>query len=234
MSTVANEHIGDNLSTYEAQNSNISTTNVNVNDLNNRLLSIINQQLDNAQQCKSIFSQNSFQPVIYQVLGEIKNKTGRISFITKLVKEKYAYFISVLNTRQLPNFDDHLSEQLRRVDNMLIAEGISDQYSSIKPFDSNNLVGHLNYQRKLSQIRQIYNSEFEKYDNHCNDFCSHVVTLLREQSQIRPITEQEIEQMIRIIRKKFSVIQLQLKQSTCEAVMLLRSRFLDARLEILV
>merc|ERR1711893_376821 len=31
------------------------------------------------------------------------------------------------------------------------------------------------------------------------------------------------------IHRKFSSIQVQLKQSTCEAVMILRSRFLDAR-----
>merc|ERR1712223_2021767 len=35
--------------------------------------------------------------------------------------------------------------------------------------------------------------------------------------------------MVQIINKKFSSIQVQLKQSTCEAVMILRSRFLDAR-----
>ena len=35
--------------------------------------------------------------------------------------------------------------------------------------------------------------------------------------------------MVSIIRKKFTAIELQLKQSTCEAVMILRSRFLDAR-----
>lgn len=35
--------------------------------------------------------------------------------------------------------------------------------------------------------------------------------------------------MVQIIHKKFSSIQMQLKQSTCEAVMILRSRFLDAR-----
>lgn len=35
--------------------------------------------------------------------------------------------------------------------------------------------------------------------------------------------------MVSIIQKKFSGIQVQLKQSTCEAVMILRSRFLDAR-----
>lgn len=36
--------------------------------------------------------------------------------------------------------------------------------------------------------------------------------------------------MVNIIHRKFSAIQMQLKQSTCEAVMILRSRFLDARL----
>lgn len=35
--------------------------------------------------------------------------------------------------------------------------------------------------------------------------------------------------MVGIIRKKFAAIEMQLKQSTCEAVMILRSRFLDAR-----
>ena len=35
--------------------------------------------------------------------------------------------------------------------------------------------------------------------------------------------------MVNIINRKFNSIQVQLKQSTCEAVMILRSRFLDAR-----
>lgn len=38
-----------------------------------------------------------------------------------------------------------------------------------------------------------------------------------------------MERMVKIIHKKFNQIQVQLKQSTCEAVMILRSRFLDAR-----
>ena len=63
----------------------------------------------------------------------------------------------------------------------------------------------------------------------CNEFTTHVVNLLREQSRTRPIAPKEIERMVAIIRKKFSAIEMQLKQSTCEAVMILRSRFLDAR-----
>lgn len=55
------------------------------------------------------------------------------------------------------------------------------------------------------------------------------MNLLREQSRTRPVSPREIERMVAIIHRKFSSIQTQLKQSTCEAVMILRSRFLDAR-----
>merc|ERR1719385_139028 len=55
------------------------------------------------------------------------------------------------------------------------------------------------------------------------------MNLLKEQSRMRPVTRKEIDKMVSIIGKKFNSIQLQLKQSTCEAVMILRSRFLDAR-----
>ncbi|XP_043542773.1 pre-B-cell leukemia transcription factor 1-like, partial [Chiloscyllium plagiosum] len=63
----------------------------------------------------------------------------------------------------------------------------------------------------------------------CNEFTTHVMNLLREQSRTRPISPKEIERMVNIIHRKFNSIQMQLKQSTCEAVMILRSRFLDAR-----
>ena len=63
----------------------------------------------------------------------------------------------------------------------------------------------------------------------CKEFTTHVMNLLREQSRTRPITPKEIDRMVNIINRKFNAIQVQLKQSTCEAVMILRSRFLDAR-----
>ena len=84
-------------------------------------------------------------------------------------------------------------------------------------------------QAKLGQIREIYHTEMRKYHIACNEFTSHVMNLLREQSRTRPISPKEIDRMVAIIQKKFNAIQMQLKQSTCEAVMILRSRFLDAR-----
>jgi len=67
----------------------------------------------------------------------------------------------------------------------------------------------------------------------CSEFTTHVVNLLREQSRTRPVMAKEIDRMVGIIRRKFTTIELQLKQSTCEAVMILRSRFLDARYDLI-
>ena len=84
---------------------------------------------------------------------------------------------------------------------------------------------------KLSHLfmKTILNLQLEKYEQACNEFTTHVMNLLREQSRTRPITPKEIERMVQIVHRKFLSIQSQLKQSTCEAVMILRSRFLDAR-----
>ncbi|KAG7259628.1 hypothetical protein CRUP_036752 [Coryphaenoides rupestris] len=112
--------------------------------------------------------------------------------------------------------EDPPDPQIMRLDNMLLAEGVSGPEkgggsaaaaaaaaaAGGSPNDSS--IEHSDYRAKLAQIRQIYHSELEKY-------------------------EQEIERMVAIIHRKFSSIQMQLKQSTCEAVMILRSRFLDAR-----
>uniref|UniRef100_A0A1A9VCQ5 Uncharacterized protein n=1 Tax=Glossina austeni TaxID=7395 RepID=A0A1A9VCQ5_GLOAU len=151
--------------------------------------------------------------------------------------------LSIRNTQE----EEPPDPQLMRLDNMLIAEGVagpekggggaaaasaaaaSQVGSSLSIDGADNAIEHSDYRAKLAQIRQIYHQELEKYEQACNEFTTHVMNLLREQSRTRPITPKEIERMVQIIHKKFSSIQMQLKQSTCEAVMILRSRFLDAR-----
>ncbi len=74
--------------------------------------------------------------------------------------------------------------------------------------DNSTAIEHTDYKNKLSQIRQIYQQEVEKYDQGCQEFTTHVMNLLREQSRTRPITPKEIERMVQIINKKFSAIQV--------------------------
>uniref|UniRef100_A0A8C3DRD2 Uncharacterized protein n=1 Tax=Corvus moneduloides TaxID=1196302 RepID=A0A8C3DRD2_CORMO len=185
-------------------------------DVLQQIMAITDQSLDEAQARKHALNCHRMKPALFSVLCEIKEKT-------------------VLSIRSLPE-EEPPDAQLMRLDNMLLAEGVAAGEGGPGPAavasggcPNDNSIEHSDYRAKLSQIRQIYHSELEKYEQACSEFTTHVMNLLREQSRTRPISPKEIERMVAIIHGKFSSIQMQLKQSTCEAVMILRSRFLDAR-----
>ena len=144
-----------------------------------------------------------------------------------------------------------------RLDRMLESEGVTTELDCGKNGGGQtDGAEHQEYRAKLESIREVYHQEVKKYTDACTEFSEHVQNLLKEQARARPISEQEINHMLQIIRNRFAHIQVQLKQSTrklekignfgkflcyflnfffhfflcsCEAVMILRSRFLDAR-----
>ncbi|XP_069093360.1 pre-B-cell leukemia transcription factor 2 isoform X2 [Pleurodeles waltl] len=192
-----------------------------IGDILQQIMTITDQSLDEAQAKKHALNCHRMKPALFSVLCEIKEKTG----------------LSIRSNQE----EEPVDPQLMRLDNMLLAEGVAGPEkgggsaaaaaaaAASGGVSPDNSIEHSDYRNKLSQIRQIYHSELEKYEQACNEFTTHVMNLLREQSRTRPISPKEIERMVGIIHRKFSSIQMQLKQSTCEAVMILRSRFLDAR-----
>ncbi|KAI3362337.1 hypothetical protein L3Q82_012235, partial [Scortum barcoo] len=189
-----------------------------------QIMTITEQSLDEAQtnlrflMCfcrKHGLNCHRMKPALFSVLCEMKEKTD----------------LSIRGAQG----EEPPDTQLMRLDNMLLAEGVAGPEkgggaaAAAAGSMTDNSIEHSDYRAKLTQIRQIYHTELEKYEQACNEFTTHVMNLLREQSRTRPISQREIEHMVNIIHHKFSSIQIQLKQSTCEAVMILRSRFLDAR-----
>jgi hypothetical protein len=197
---------------------------MDINQLLQVISGITSQSLKDAQEKKDELEVNQLKPALYQVLCDLKEKIS-------------------LNMRQSMD-DDPQDPQIARLDNMLMAEGVSgpdrgndslplspssqSQNNSASAGDSVALE-HSDYRQKLSQIREVYHTELDKYERACTEFTTHTVHLLKDQAKTRPIAPREIDRMVHIIKRKFSSIQVQLKQSTCEAVMILRSRFLDAR-----
>ncbi|XP_026633572.1 pre-B-cell leukemia transcription factor 4 isoform X3 [Microtus ochrogaster] len=286
-------------------------------DVLQQIMAITDQSLDEAQARKHALNCHRMKSALFSVLCEIKKKTA----------------MSIRHEEEDPP-----DAQLLRLDNMLLAEGVSrpekrgrgaaaGTTASPGGCPNDNSIEHSDYRAKLSQIRQIYHSELEKYEqviflharvshmnvhwpqsdvdtnpllcgragtahcrlslqrrlkalsltlqkltcvwavgvadvvscgayctwllshrlapfsipgllSHrlapspsqaCREFTTHVTNLLREQSRVRPVSSKEMEHMVGVIHSKFSAIQRQLKQSTCEAVMTLRSRLLDAR-----
>ncbi|KAI4810591.1 pre-B-cell leukemia transcription factor 2 [Pseudochaenichthys georgianus] len=192
-----------------------------IGDILQQIMTITDQSLDEAQAKKHALNCHRMKPALFSVLCEIKEKTG----------------LSMRNAQE----DESQDPQLVRLDNMLLAEGVAgpekgggaaaavSAATSSGGMSPDSSLEHSDYKIKLTQIRGIYHTELEKYEQACTEFTTHVMNLLREQSRTRPVTPREIERMVGIIHRKFSTIQTQLKQSTCEAVMILRSRFLDAR-----
>ncbi|XP_048881806.1 pre-B-cell leukemia transcription factor 2 isoform X2 [Brienomyrus brachyistius] len=205
-----------------------------IGDILQQIMTITDQSLDEAQAKKHALNCHRMKPALFSVLCEIKEKTG----------------LSMRSAQE----EEPQDPQLVRLDNMLLAEGVAgpekgggaaaavSAATSSGGMSPDSSLEHSDYKSKLSQIRTIYHTELEKYEQAfhfsperprasqaCSEFTTHVMNLLREQSRTRPVSPREIERMVAIIHRKFSSIQTQLKQSTCEAVMILRSRFLDAR-----
>lgn len=173
---------------------------------------ILNQIMSNASSTdidenqKQSLNGHRLKPALFQVLCEIKEKT-------------------VLSLRHLHEQQDQEGpdSQLLRLDNMLIAEGVagperggganaasiaSEAAASSASNSDESFIEHSEYRSKLTQIRKTYYQELEKYDQACQDFTTHVMNLLKEQSRMRPVTHKEIDRMVSIIRKKFNTIQV--------------------------
>jgi hypothetical protein len=177
-----------------------------------QLRAITEETLDDSTQVKNVknaLSKSRLRQPLFTVLGEIKSRT----------------VLSVAPTHEEKEEDP----QQKRLDNMLLAEGVDgpEKCGTVAPDASGS--DQADYRKRLADIRKTYHDEMIKYDDSCEQFTNHVKNLLRDQASVRPIVKPEMDKMISIIEKKFSQIQMQLKQSTCENVMVLRSRFLDAR-----
>ncbi|XP_058808557.1 homeobox protein extradenticle-like isoform X2 [Phymastichus coffea] len=189
-----------------------------INELLVPLMGVRTMSLDLAHERKQKLRSHQLMPLMFEVLCEIKERAR----------------LSQGNVQQ-DEARDEPNTQLLRLDNMLTAEGISeaDKSSTVKPVTTggpvDNAIEHQDYRHKLAIIRQFHCQEMDKYHRDCNMFTGHVITLLREQSAARPISNKEVDQTVQVITRKLNSIQIQLKQQTCEMVMSLRSRFLDAR-----
>jgi len=132
-----------------------------------------------------------------------------ISFLTNCKKEGFASSLFDVNIQT--NSDFSLDEFLVAQDIILSNE---DSDSMMKEFQS-----------KVEQLKKNYNKELDRLDGICYDFCSKMFHLLQEQSNIRPLDDQETKTKLLVIRQKFDYIKNCLKQSICNAIVELEKQY---------
>jgi hypothetical protein len=114
------------------------------------------------------------------------------------------------------------------LDDFLASQGIETTLNETDtmPEDKNELDEFL---YKLEQLKEKYNEELEKLNRVCAEFCTRMFNLLREQSTIRPISEQEIQMKLHGIQQKFDYVKNQLRQNVCNAIVALEKQYNHAK-----
>ncbi|XP_029545885.1 pre-B-cell leukemia transcription factor 1, partial [Salmo trutta] len=143
-----------------------------IGDILQQIMAITDESLDEAQARKHALNCHRMKPALFSVLCEIKEKT-------------------VLSIRGIQD-EDPPDPQIMRLDNMLLAEGVSGPEkggasaaaaavaaAAAGGSPNDGSIEHSDYRAKLTQIRGIYHSELEKYEQACSEFTNHVMNLLR-------------------------------------------------------
>jgi len=81
------------------------------------------------------------------------------------------------------------------------------------------------FSTKLDALRKQYEDELEKINKVCNEFCSKMMSVLREQSSFRPVSQDEIRLKLAGVRHRFDGLKLQLKQGVCNTILSLQKEY---------
>lgn len=222
---------------------------VPINQILDQLLNVTcNRSLPKFEEveiCKSNLKYHSKSCALFSVLSELKEGCDNMNnFVFGEISANVRNLRGIKKGALTKSQDNTQSDnQLMRLDNMLAKEGIINREEGSVTDDkchSENSPKHYlkqetggygtnDYQNKLSKIRIIYHQEANKIDDELNIFPLHISNLLRQQSEIRPIRQVEIEVMQKVVNKKYSILHMHLRQKTCEAIMVLRTKCFDAR-----
>jgi len=110
------------------------------------------------------------------------------------------------------------------LDDFLISQGIETGPLE-DPDDPDKSAERDEFLYKLEQLKEKYNEELEKLNRVCAEFCSRMFNLLREQSTLRPVSEQETQMKLHGIQQKFDYVKNQLRQNVCNAIVALEKQY---------
>jgi len=110
------------------------------------------------------------------------------------------------------------------LDDFLVSQGI-ETGSVSEDEEGEKAPERAEFLYKLDQLKEKYNEELEKLNRVCSEFCSRMFNLLREQSSLRPVSDQETQMKLHGIQQKFDYVKNQLRQNVCNAIVALEKQY---------
>jgi len=95
----------------------------------------------------------------------------------------------------------------------------------IESNDYDNDIKGDEFSMKLENLKGAYSDELEKLNKVCQDFVTRMVTLLREQGQVRQVSDQEIHAKTILVQNKFDFVRNQLRINVCNAILVLQKQY---------
>jgi len=111
------------------------------------------------------------------------------------------------------------------LDDFLVSQGIETGPDDDSDDGEKQSAEREEFLYKLEQLKEKYNEELEKLNRVCAEFCTRMFNLLREQSTLRPLSDQETQMKLHGIQQKFDYVKNQLRQNVCNAIVALEKQY---------
>ena len=92
---------------------------------------------------------------------------------------------------------------LRKCGTLLLLFWVSSYFNSILHQIGESVADQREYQEKISILRKIYQEEMAAYEKACQEFKDPVLSLLEQQSTLRPVSQIEKEVLLANIQHRF-------------------------------
>jgi len=149
------------------------------------------------QEKKSYIQNHRLHPYMLQIIDDFKRE-GIIPAIPP--------------SSQLTTSDHSLNEFLE-------SQGI-ESYEDMEEIDKTD-----EFSTKLQQFKGAFNEEINKLKDICNQYTMKMIGLLKEQSQIRHVSQEEIQAKTQVIQSKFDYVKNQLRTNVCNAILVLQKQY---------
>lgn len=81
------------------------------------------------------------------------------------------------------------------------------------------------FSAKLQQFKGAFNEEINRLKEFCNQYTNRMAHLLKEQAQIRHVSQEEVQAKIQVIQNKFDYVKNQLRTNVCNAILVLQKQY---------
>ncbi|KAI6656590.1 pre-B-cell leukemia homeobox (Pbx) transcription factor [Oopsacas minuta] len=181
------------------------------------LLECTSLTLNNSKELLQEIKESPFENTIYNILTELFDESENVT-----------------NLMETTHDSTGITANMRKMEDILEREHITggdDDTTICMQFDEEEISSTTQhaYKAKLSQIKQLYDSEHQKLDTLCKEYEEGMMRVFRDHPECIPISQDKVDTIIQGSMERSQFIHLELKTNVAEAVLSVKKGMLENR-----